>query len=138
MSGRDKNLGVLFAVFLEAVNGYKRTQWLIVPPANTTYGTPAGLNGRGRMIKRSRSYPEHRAKWSLGEAHGHGTMRSTVMLELGQYESAGWTVLPPVVIALDHDDYLKVWKGEASFSTPYKAFRHVDKQLDLMKRDLVS
>ena len=115
----------LFAVFLEARLGEKRTQWMVFPPAAPGHGLEGPTDGRGRCIKRRLDHGGHRAKWDTKTAPAHSEIEKTVLDQLGQYASTGWTIMEPVVISLDEDDYQKAWAA-GSADTPYKALRHVE------------
>lgn len=117
----------LWAVFLEARNGDKRTQWMLFPPRDSTLGaTGPAPEGQGRVIKRAMVYKGHKAKWDTIRKPSQGLMAHELKSQLDQYEASGWVLLQPVLIALDEDDYQKVWERENDVSTPYKALRHVE------------
>ncbi len=113
----------LFAVFLEARQGQKRTQWFLFPPNLD--------DGRGRFIKRQLLHANHKAKWNTVEKHSYHAVGRKLGLELDQYESTDWVLVPPIVIQLEVDDFAKVWEkgeGNGNVVTPYKALRHVNAQ----------
>lgn len=121
----DNSYG-MYAVFIEAVKGEQRTQWFLFPPANSAYGTSRKPDGSQRFIKRRIERKGHRAKWKTTQRAETPALEEKLKLELDQYESTEWVLRQPVVIALEQDDYLKVWDNEAEVTTPYKALRHVE------------
>lgn len=126
MSAHNLRDQELWAVFVEATNGKQRTQWMLFPPRMERYGA-AGREGSARLIKRVLARPGDKSKWTTKEKPAQGLLANTLKSELAQYESAGWVLRQPIVIVLDHDDYLLVWdKEKGDVKTPYKALRHVE------------
>lgn len=121
----DNNDG-LFAVFIEARQNGKRTQWMLFPPAKGALGAVVTEN-MTRAIKRRMEYTDHRAKWKTLETAEPAAMERQINSQIDQYESLGWVFMAPIVIRLDHDDYAKAYSSYAKVDTPYKALRHVGK-----------
>ncbi len=122
----DNSLDGLYAVFLEAVNGQQRAQWMLFPPASFAFGVDHDPEGAQRFMKRRLDKPGHRAKWKTVQKTTSAGLEEKLRLELDQYESTGWIIRQPVVIRLEQDDYEKVWANKTDADTPYKALRHVE------------
>lgn len=125
MKQSDHQNNALWAVFLEATDGVQRVQWMLFPPCKAEHGA-TWAEGNGRFIKRRIEKAGHRAKWKTTTKPSSVLAESKLESELIQYESTGWVFKQPILIVLEHDDYLKAWNG-AEASTPYKALRHVEK-----------
>lgn len=116
----------LYAVFLEARQAGKRTQWMLFPPCRSALGGQVS-EGMTRALKRRVEYAEHRAKWKTLENTSAAETEKQLKNQLDQYESLGWVLMQPIVIKLDADDYAKAYESWSKVTTPYKALRHVSK-----------
>ena len=116
----------LYAAFFEATNGVKTAQWMLFPTSLSEHGSKCS-EGLGRFMKRRLDYADHRAKWATTQKPNWRDVNRKLSLELDQYESTGWVLRQPIVIALEVDDYQKAWENEFKIITPYKALRHVNK-----------
>lgn len=120
--------GALFQA--ESHDQQQRVEWFLPSPAIAGKVHPRLTDcmvrgvafNQGRFIKRRFDRPTHKPRWLCVESATGESAASKLMSQLEQYESMGWTILPPAVIALAEDDYLSLWQ-RTGFSTPYKALR---------------
>lgn len=123
----DNSGDALWAMYVEAQKGEKRTQWLLFPPKSAAQlgETPTAHEGYGRFIKRIIDYKGHKAKWKTVTKPSAALVNKFLKDQLAQYESLGFVIKEPVLIRLEADDYAKAWAGKDA-TTPYKALRHVE------------
>jgi hypothetical protein len=100
----------LWAVFIEARMGGKRVQWFWFPPSSAELGSKLeSAEGHGRFIKRRTEKPGDVAAWKTTTKPSVGLAAHQLELELAQYETTNWTLMEPIVIPLELDDYQKAW-----------------------------
>lgn len=120
----DTLVSSLHMVYLQAVDGKRRYQWIVFPPAVSALGVDAqkvaSSTGRVRVLVRVQEFEGNRSKWF------HRTEPGTFLSDaMEKAVTDGHKVSPPVLVPLELDDYLKVWEGETS----HKAIRAVDRTI---------
>lgn len=114
----------LHMFYLQAVDGEKRYQWIVFPPAVGALGVSdqevTASAGRVKVLHRVQEFEGNRSKWF------HSVKDDTFLLEaLKSSQNKGHAVSKPVVVKLELDDYQAAWQGE----TPHKAIRAVDRAI---------
>lgn len=114
----------LYMMYMQAVKGDARQQWIVFPPAVDTFGDiPADKLGQGKYLARKQDFPGNRSKWF------HYTVPagdSAVLLsKIETLRTDGWAVTAPILVRLEAEDYLTTWRGDTS----HKAMRAVDRAL---------
>lgn len=118
----EKNL---FGMYVQAVKGNVRYQWVIFPPAIEALGVKElrGMAPKFAYIQRTQQHEGNRSKWY----HMRQWDSSTPFEQtLQSHIEKGYTVSEPVVVPLELDDYLAVWNNR---ETPHKYLRAVDRVL---------
>lgn len=115
----------LYMLYVQAVKGNERRQWVIFPPANTALGIPETLVKHGNpvlMLSRTQTFKGNRAKWFHHKVYPNAPGLTE---ELTASSGDGWTVGGLTVVPLELDDYQAVWQGD----TPHKAMRAIDRTI---------
>lgn len=116
----------LYMMYVQATvpGAETRFQWVVFPPAITELGVDAQevakSGGRVKVLARTQDFPGNRSKW-FHEVRENNFLVQTLATALGQ----GQTVLGPVLVPLELDDYLSVWQGDTS----HKALRAIDRTI---------
>lgn len=115
----------LHMVYVQAVKGDQRKQWVVFPPALKALGVPedkAPAAQQCLMLSRLQEFKGNRSKWFHFKLNPGQT---ALTQELKDFENSGWTVGGMVVVPLEKDDYLEAWNGD----TPHKAMRAIGRAL---------
>ena len=120
----------LYMLYVQAVKGEQRKQWLVFPPALESLGVKSARVKSDKtllMLARIQTEPGNRSKWFqhtiITDGEGNNTLRNTLN---NLIQSEGWEVGFALAIPCELDDYLKAWNDQA---TPHKAMRAVDRAL---------
>jgi hypothetical protein len=121
---KDTLIKSLYMTYMQSVDGDRRHQWIVFPPAVEALGVDAqkvsGSAGRIKVLHRTQEFEGNRSKWF------HQDRDSAFLLEaIETCRKGGQKVSGPVLVQLELDDYLSVWEG----STPHKAIRAVDREI---------
>lgn len=114
----------LHMMYVQAVKGDKRQQWVVFPPAVKELGVPEDKIPAGApslLLHRTQEFPGNRSKWF----HFKQNAPSHLTEQMKSFEADGWVLSEGIVVTLEKDDYLAVWEGK----TPHKALRAVDRAI---------
>lgn len=112
----------LYMMYVQATKGDKRRQWVMIPPANSSFdGIHSSQDGKHLYITRLQDFPGNRSKWFSHVDQSGETLASNIE----DCKNAGWEVSLPVLAKLDLDDYVDFWNGKTS----HKALRAVGRAL---------
>lgn len=114
----------LHMMYLQAVKGEKRRQFVLFPPAMAGFPFADKVQTNPRrslLLSRVQEFPGNRSKWF----QSHVNSGPAFLLDLNNYASRGYVFSDPVVIPLEEDDYLAAWSG----NTPHKAMRAIGRAL---------
>jgi hypothetical protein len=115
----------LHMLYVQAVKGEQRQQWVIFPPALTELGIPADQVKAEKpvlQLHRLQTFKGNRAKWFHTKVY---PATPGLPQELAAAVNDGWVVSGVTVIPLESDDYKAAWSGD----TPHKALRAVDRAI---------
>lgn len=116
----------LHMLYVQAVKGEERKQWVIFPPAVEALGIDSAHIKTGSpvlQLARHQTFKGNRAKWFHTKVYPN-TPGLTEDLTVAAAD--GWVVSGLTVIPLEKDDYQEVWAGE----TPHKALRAVGRYIE--------
>lgn len=123
-----------YAVFCEARKAGTRAQYVVYAPnpAIIGHGLKNSFDGGSVMMRRTLSPSKGRAKWSWYRATSPAIATELVDRLVG-HDNAGWTVMEPVLVFIEDDDFKRVYSvtdsDRWSPRTPYKMLRAVDRIL---------
>ena len=118
------------AIFLEAIKDEARVQWFVFPSRRLSFHGQYHGTHQQRFIKRFIPRKGKRVKWETHGRNQEAELTTMVTNQIDQYVSVGWEFRAPIVVNLEDDDIAKVWASvNNGVSTPYRALRHVDKEM---------
>lgn len=119
----------LYGIYMQATKGAVRQQWIILPPPLTSLGVKnlgRGAEPLFMYLNRTQQYAGNRSKWfHMKQWHTSDTLTS----EFKKLLDDGWSVIDPVVVPIEVDDYLAVWNER---KTPHKYIRAIDRVINPM------
>ena len=116
--------GALHMMYVQAVKGDRRVQWVVFPPAVSALSLPSGVTANPNtvlVLNRTQEFAGNRSKWF----HKHVASYASLAMDLTKFGEQEYALFEPVVVPLETDDYQTAWSGD----TPHKALRAVDRSL---------
>lgn len=116
----------LHMLYVQAVKGDERKQWVIFPPAVEQLDIPADKISNGDpvlMLSRHQTFKGNRAKWFHHKVYATSPGLTE---ELVAASGDGWIVGGLTVVPLELDDYQAAWSGD----TPHKAMRAIGRHIE--------
>lgn len=122
----EPNGGGLFMVYLQAVNGDRRMQWVLFPPAMGKHIPNSPGSTKFLLLSREQAFAGNRSKW----VHSHRNSAEFMSRDVKYARTMGFSEGSPVLVPLELDDYVAAWTG----TTPHKALRAVDREISSVLR----
>lgn len=111
----------LHMIYVQATNGDKREQWVLIPPSLGYFGLDHQPH-LYRILHRDQDFPGNRFKW-FHELKNICQFNKVLVLRT---ENSNWTLSDVFLVPLEQDDYKSAHAGV----TPHKALRAVSRALE--------
>lgn len=121
----DTPASALHMLYVQAVKGDQRKQWVVFPPAIAALGVPENRvppTTQNLLLSRVQEFKGNRSKWFHNRIN---TGQTYLTEQMKHFEADGWALGGVVVVPLETDDYVSAWEG----NTPHKAMRAIDRAL---------